>query len=101
MATENRVKRYPEAPTLRERGVDVVGWSPYGIVGPRGMPPEIVEAVYLAYKEAMADPKVNEYLEKFLQLPWYKNPAEYRAFAEKYYVDVKPLLVKAGLAQQG
>ena len=28
-----------------------------------------------------------------------KNPAEYRAFAEKYYVDVKPLLIKAGLAQ--
>ena len=50
-------------------------------------------------KEAMAEPKVNEYLEKFLQLPWYKNPAEYRAFAEKYYVDVKPLLIKAGLAQ--
>ena len=49
----------------------------------------------------MGDPKVNEYLEKFLQLPWYKNPAEYRAFAEKYYVDVKPLLIKAGLAQQG
>lgn len=63
------------------------------------MPPEIVESIYLAFKEAMGEPKVNEYLAKFLQLPWYKNPAEYRAFAEKYYVEVKPLLIKAGLAQ--
>lgn len=101
MATEERIPKYKDVPTLIERGVKVVGQSPYGIVGPKGMPPEIVEAVYLAYKEAMGDPKVNEYLEKFLQMPWYKNPAEYRAFAEKYYVDVKPLLIKAGLAQQG
>ena len=25
--------------------------------------------------------------------------AQYRAFAEKYYVDVKPTLIKAGLAK--
>ena len=41
----------------------------------------------------------SDLLEQFLQLPWYKNPAEYRAFAEKYFVEVKPLLVKAGLAK--
>jgi tripartite-type tricarboxylate transporter receptor subunit TctC len=99
MATETRIPKYKDAPTLIERGINVVGQSPYGIVGPKGMPPEIVESIYLAFKEAMGEPKVNEYLEKFLQLPWYKNPAEYRAFAEKYYVDVKPLLIKAGLAQ--
>ena len=40
-----------------------------------------------------------EYLAKFIQVPWDKNPAEFRAFAEKYYVDVKPLLVRAGLAK--
>ncbi len=99
MATEQRIARFKDAPTLIERGVNVVGQSPYGIVGPKGLPPEIAEAVYLAFKEAMAEPKVNAYLDQFLQLPWYKNPAEYRAFAEKYYVDVKPLLIKAGLAQ--
>jgi len=47
----------------------------------------------------MTEPKVNEYLAKFIQGPWNKNPAEYRAFAEQYYVDVKPLLIKAGLAK--
>ena len=99
MATEQRIPKYKDAPTLIERGINVVGQSPYGIVGPKGMPPEVVDSIYLAFKEAMGEPKVNEYLAKFLQLPWYKNPAEYRAFAEKYYVEVKPLLIKAGLAQ--
>ena len=98
-ATEQRIARYKDAPTLIERGIAVVGQSPYGLIGPKGLPPEIVDSLHLTFKQAMAEPKVNEYLEKFLQLPWYKNPAEYRAFAEKYYVDVKPLLMKAGLAQ--
>ena len=99
MATEKRLPKYKDSPTLIERGVNVVGQSPYGIVGPKSLPPEIVDSLYSAIKEAMAEPKVNEYLDKFLQLPWYKNPAEFRAFAEKYFVDVKPLLIKAGLAK--
>jgi tripartite-type tricarboxylate transporter receptor subunit TctC len=86
-------------PTLIERGINVVGQSPYGLVGPKGLPPEIVETVHLAFKQAMADPRVQELLDKYIQAAWYKSPAEYRAFAEKYFQDVKPLLVKAGLSK--
>jgi tripartite-type tricarboxylate transporter receptor subunit TctC len=99
MATEQRIPRYKDVPTLIERGINVVGQSPYGLVGPKGLPPEIVEAIHLAFKQAMADPRVQELLDKYIQAPWYKNPAEYRAFAEKYFQDVKPLLVKAGLSK--
>ena len=95
-ATEQRIERYKDVPTMIERGVNVVGQSPYGLVGPKNMPPEIVDAIYQAFRQAMTEPKVNEYLAKFIQGPWNKNPAEYRAFAEKYYGEVKPLLIKAG-----
>ncbi|HTE36214.1 MAG TPA: tripartite tricarboxylate transporter substrate-binding protein, partial [Reyranella sp.] len=98
-ATEQRIERYKDVPTMIERGVNVVGQSPYGLVGPKNMPPEIVDAIYQAFRQAMTEPKVNEYLAKFIQGPWNKNPAEYRAFAEKYYGEVKPLLIKAGLAK--
>ena len=99
MATEQRIAKYKDVPTLRERGVDVVGQSPYGLVGPKDLPANIVEAVHLAFKKAMADPRVDTLLDSYIQAPWYKNPAEYRAFAESYFVEVKPLLIKAGLAK--
>jgi tripartite-type tricarboxylate transporter receptor subunit TctC len=99
MATEIRIPKYKNVPTLRERGIDVVGQSPYGLVGPKDLPPAIVEAVHLAFKAAMADPRVDALLDSYIQAPWYKSPAEYRAFAEKYYAEVKPLLIKAGLAK--
>ena len=57
MATEQRIESYKDVPTLIERGIKVVGQSPYGLVGPKGMPPEIVESIYLAFKEAMAEPR--------------------------------------------
>ncbi|HSH99437.1 MAG TPA: tripartite tricarboxylate transporter substrate binding protein [Reyranella sp.] len=99
MATEHRIPKYKDVPTLKERGVDVVGHSPYGLVGPKDLPADIVEAVHLAFKAAMADPRVDALLDSYIQAPWYKSPAEYRAYAEKYHAEVKPLLVKAGLAK--
>jgi tripartite-type tricarboxylate transporter receptor subunit TctC len=99
LATEQRVARYKDVPTFREHGIDVVGQSPYGLVGPKGLPAEIVEAVYEAFRQAMADPRVDALLDSYIQAPWYKTPAEYRAFAEKYFVEVKPLLIKSGLAK--
>jgi tripartite-type tricarboxylate transporter receptor subunit TctC len=99
MATEQRIPKYKEVPTLVERGIDVVGQSPYGLVGPKDLPANIVEAVHLAFKDAMADPRVDALLDSYIQAPWYKSPADYRAFAEKYYAEVKPLLIKAGLAK--
>jgi tripartite-type tricarboxylate transporter receptor subunit TctC len=99
MATERRIPKYKDVPTLIERGINVVGQSPYGLVGPKDLPPNIVESVHFAFKEAMKDPRVDALLDSYIQAPWYKNPAEYRAYAEKYFVEVKPLLIKAGLAK--
>ena len=99
MATERRIAKYKDVPTLKERGIDVVGQSPYGLVGPKDLPADVVEAVHLAFKAAMADPRVDALLDSYIQAPWYKTPAEYRAFAEKYFADVKPLLIKSGLAK--
>jgi tripartite-type tricarboxylate transporter receptor subunit TctC len=99
MATEQRIPKYANVPTLRERGFNTVAYSPYGLVGPKDMPPGIVQTLHEAFSEASNEPATIQFLERYIQVPWKSNPAEFRAFAEKYYVDVKPLLVRAGLAK--
>ncbi len=99
MATPKRFPKYPDVPNLVERGINAVAVSPYGLVGPKDLPPVIIETLHDAFKEAMADPGHQPLLDKYIQVPWYRSPAEFRAFAEKYYVDVKPMLVKSGLAK--
>jgi tripartite-type tricarboxylate transporter receptor subunit TctC len=99
LATEQRLPKFAQVPTLRERGIDVVGQSPYGLVGPKDLPAPIVQSLHEAFTEATNDPAMQPLLDRFNQVPWRRDPAEYRRFAEEYFNSVKPLLVKAGLVK--
>src|SRR5258705_3921216 len=41
------------APTVKELGVDTVSTSPFGLVGPKGVPPQVVKTLHDAFKAAM------------------------------------------------
>lgn len=101
MATEQRIPKYPDVPTLKDLGINAVGHSVYGLVGPKDLPPAIAQTLYEAFDEATNDPGLQPLLDRFIQVPWRRNPAEYRAYAEQYFNTVKPLLIKAGLAKSG
>lgn len=99
MATEQRIPKYPDVPTMKERGINAVGHSVYGLVGPKDLPPAIAQSLYEAFNEATNDPGLQPLLDRYIQVPWRRNPAEYRAYAEQYFNSIKPLLIKAGLAK--
>jgi tripartite-type tricarboxylate transporter receptor subunit TctC len=63
------------------------------------MPDGVAQTIHEAFAEATNDPGLQPLLDRFIQVPWRKNPAEYRAYAESYFNSVKPLLIKAGLAK--
>ena len=99
MATEQRLPKFPNAPTLKERGVNVIGHSPYGLVAPKGTPPAAVQALHEAFSEVLNDPGLLSLLDRFVQVPWRRTPEEYRAYSEQYFNSIKPLLIRAGLAK--
>jgi len=67
---------------LRERGVDARPVHPYGLVGPKDLPANIVQTLHEVVTEANNDPQTLELLGRYIQVPWKKNPAEYKAFAQ-------------------
>jgi tripartite-type tricarboxylate transporter receptor subunit TctC len=80
-----RSKRWPLVPTLREQGFDIVAVSPYGLAGPRGLPPRIVGQLHDAFKTALFDPRVGAELTKYDQVVDYLGPDDYaRACREQY-----------------
>lgn len=97
IATENRLANRADVPTFAECGYKIVAPSLYGIVGPKGLPAAAVDALHAAFRVAMADSRIEARLSKYWQTSWYKSPAEYRAYAESHYVEVQPVLTKAGL----
>jgi tripartite-type tricarboxylate transporter receptor subunit TctC len=54
---DQRTKRWPNVPTAKDLGYNVVSNSPYGLVGPKGMDPAVVKALHDAFKKAMDDPQ--------------------------------------------
>ena len=42
----SRTKSWPNVPTLREAGIDIVSVSPFGLAGPKGMDPAVVKALH-------------------------------------------------------
>jgi tripartite-type tricarboxylate transporter receptor subunit TctC len=78
-----RVARFPEAPTLRELGYDLVVTSPYGIAGPRGMDPKVVSVLHDAFKQALFDP-ANKAIRDRWDMPLeYMSTEDYREFVRQ------------------
>jgi tripartite-type tricarboxylate transporter receptor subunit TctC len=95
---ETRTQRWPSVPTAKDLGYNVISTSPYGLVGPKGMDPAVVKTLHDAFKKAMEDPKHLELLAQLNQAPWYRNPEDYKAWAQATFVKDKALIERLGLA---
>lgn len=94
-----RSKNYPDVPTLRETGVDLVSNSPFGIAGPKGMDPKIVKIIHDAFKKGADDPTYIASMERLDQEAAYMSSADYLKFAKEQLVEQKKLIEELGLNQ--
>ena len=85
------------APTVSELGVDTVSNSPYGFVGPKGMPPNVVKALHDGFKQAMDDPDNLKTLQQLDQSYWYKSSDEYRQWAVQTLAAERATIERVGL----
>lgn len=95
----NRTKSWPDVPTLREVGIDLVSVSPFGLAGPKGMNADVVKALHDAFKKGLDEPSYLEMLTKLDQETFYLNSADYRAYAERTAAEEKRFITELGLIQ--
>ena len=96
-----RSPRWPGVPTLKELGFPIVATSPYGLGGPRGLPPAIVSALHDAFRKAMFDPVFINEIAKYDQELDYLGPAEYGAWLREQYAKEKLVVERMGLSRSG
>ena len=68
-ASKERGPILPNAPTLMEAGVPMSLYSWFGIVGPAGMPADVVETLNRAYRTVMQKPEIVAVLAKGNYVP--------------------------------
>lgn len=96
--TARRSRRWPEVPTLLELGYEgMVITSPYGLVGPAGLPSAVVERLHDACRAAMDDRAHRAVLERADMAAEYLGPADYAAFLRAQVQRERALLRRLNL----
>jgi tripartite-type tricarboxylate transporter receptor subunit TctC len=96
---EQRLAKFPDAPTLKELGLGIVQASPYGLAGPKGLDAAVVQRLHDAFKSAMEMPNHVEALAKYDQQLMYMGPSAYARFAADTSAREKLVIDKLGLAR--
>lgn len=94
---EKRGPRFPQVPTCKEIGYNVVENCPLEIFGPKGIPKSIVEKLHDAFKKSLDDPDFQAVLKKFDMPLLYRNPEESEKAAQQDFERYKRLVQKLGL----
>lgn len=96
---EQRLAKFPDAPTLKELGLGLVQNSPFGIGAPRATPPDVVRRLHDAFKKAMEEASYLQALARYDMVPMYMSSAAYQKFAADTFAREKALVEKLGLAR--
>ena len=98
--SEKRCERYPQVPTMKEIGYDVVARSHLGVIGPKGMPKPIVAKLADAFKKAMDDPEYKGIMKKFDMNDYYLNTDDYAKYMKSDFENIEKLIKKLGLEKK-
>jgi tripartite-type tricarboxylate transporter receptor subunit TctC len=96
---EQRLAKFPDAPTLKELGLGLVQNSPFGIGAPRATPPEVVRRLHDAFKKAREEASYLQALARYDRVPMYMGSEVYSRFAQDTFQREKALVDKLGLAK--
>jgi tripartite-type tricarboxylate transporter receptor subunit TctC len=96
----SRSPAFPNAPTLREAGVDIVNESPFGIGAPRGTDPAVVKILHDAFRAALDEPAVRQAFARFHLPVLPMTSAEYEAFARRTVQSERATLARLNLLKK-
>jgi len=85
------------APTAKELGIDIVSYSPYGWVGPKGMDQKLVRQLHDVFRKTLDDPEHLKVLQQLDQVYWYKSSEEYRQWAADTLKAERATIERVGL----
>lgn len=94
--TEQRLKRWPQVPTVRELGYDLAIESLIGLVAPKGLDAAVAAQLHGAFAKAAANPEYLRMLDEFDAYPRVLTGEAYRAYATSQLAREKVMLAESG-----
>ena len=98
VSAPNRVAALPNVPTFKEVGLEPVNrMAYYGILGPKGLPKDVVDKVNAGVKKSVEDPAVRKRIEDTGSLIVANTPEQFAAQIKAEFEIYKQVVVKQKL----
>ncbi|WP_234264666.1 Bug family tripartite tricarboxylate transporter substrate binding protein [Hydrogenophaga sp. NFH-34] len=98
LTRKERSPLLPDVPGMREAGfpeIDSPAW--FGVVGPAGLPPAVVEKLNKAIHASLQDKQITEQLAKFGAEPVPSSPEQFKTYIEQEIVRWKQVVKQANI----
>jgi len=95
--TDQRLKAFPNVPTLREKGYPFAVHSALSFMGPAGMPKAAVEKLQNAFAKAMESKPFIDVMDKFDMPPAYLDSDALTKLVQKDYAETGELIKTLGI----
>jgi tripartite-type tricarboxylate transporter receptor subunit TctC len=86
------MEQFPDVPTFKELGFDLVESVDRGVIVPPKTPPEIIAKLEAAFLEIANNPEIQEDMKKQGFVPLAMGAAESKAYLDKLTAQYKALL---------
>ena len=97
--TEERLDRFPDVPTAREQGIDLVVNKFRGLAGPKGLPDDIIAAWEDAIKQVLEDEEFKQWYTEQSLVPNFIPHDEYNTFLADFAVEQEEFLRTYGIIE--
>jgi len=95
----DRLTPLPDVPTFKEMGYDIEVYTHRGLVGPKGIPQDVADALYQGFSKAMQEKEFIEGMENLGLGIFALNSQGYKEFIEKQSAAILKSLKKIGLIE--
>ena len=97
---EKRMPDFPDVPTLLDLGYKITAVGLAGIIGPKGLSPQVVETLHGAFKKAMENPDFIKVARQTDVPIVYRGSQDFRKHLEKMNEEVEALIQNLGLRKE-
>ncbi len=97
VSSERRLEDFPDVPTYKERGWNVVRYQWRGIMARPGMPQPVIDKLVAAIEKSQQTPEWKTYLRQSAQLDGFQGPAAFKAQLMQDVREIETIKKKLGL----
>lgn len=97
--TEDRLENFPDIPTAKELGYDVIHESWRGFAVPKGTPDDVKEKLVDSFEKAFNNPEFQEKAKKAKIDLYYNGPEKFKASLDRQFPNIKNILKQLGFVK--